>query len=413
MKWLAVLLMVVTAAAAASHELAKQANQALEDGNFTLAAELLEKALADDAGDAETRFQLAYAYTQLQQEEKAIEQYVQVVAAQPDLLPARANLSILLLRNERRREAIPHLEAVTQARPDDANFQLLLARALLADERVDEAIPAFERASSLDASSADAALGLGQALARKERFSEAADAYRRAAAIDPALGQTLLELAETLERRGDISQALSLYQEYLASNRNAFEVIERVGALLVNAKRYQEAIEVLTPAVDQRPTPANLEALAQAFLLTERRGEALPLLRNALDADPSNNELLIRYANVLLHAGETEKAAQHYYTALKQDPDSADAWNGLAFSLYKLENFPGALKALAQAGAKGPLKPAAIYLQAITEDKIQLYEAALASYQQFLAANPGMEDEEWKSRQRIKVITRVLEKGAR
>jgi hypothetical protein len=37
----------------------------------------------------------------------------------------------------------------------------------------------------------------------------------------------------------------------------------------------------------------------------------------------------------------------------------------------------------------------------------------MASYERFLATSPGMEDEEWKSRQRIKVITRVLEKGGR
>ncbi len=412
MKWLAAMLVVVTAAAA-SHELAQQATQALEDENFALAAELFEKAVAEDATDAETRFQLAYAYTQLQQDEKAIGHYLHVVEAQPELLPARTNLSILLLRNDRPREAIPHLKVVTEARPDDPNFRLFLAQALFSDERFDEAIPAFQRASDLDSSSADAALGLGQTLAREERFEEAADAYRRAAAIDPKLGQAVLELAETLEKRGDIDQALSLYREYLASNQSAFEVNERVGTLLVNEERYEEAIEVLAPAVESHPTPTNLEALAQAYLMTERRGEALPLLRNALDADPGNNELLIRYATVLLHAGESEQAAQHYYTAVKQDPERAAGWNGLAFSLYKLENFPGALKALAEASTKGPVKPAAIYLQAITEDKIHLYKEALASYEQFLATNPGMEDEEWKSRQRIKVIKRVLEKSRR
>jgi tetratricopeptide (TPR) repeat protein len=412
MKWLAVLLVVATAAAA-SHELAQQATQALEDENFTLAAELFEKALAEDATDAETRFQLAYAYTQLQQDEKAIAHYLQVVEAQPDLLPARANLGILLIRNERQREAIPHLGTVIEARPDDANFRLFFAQALFSEERFEEAIPAFQRAFELDPASADAALGLGKALARKERFDAAADAYRRAAAIDPELRQAVLELAETFEKRGNIDQALSLYREYLTSNENAFEVSERVGTMLVNEKRYEEAIEVLAPAVENRPTPASLEILAQAYLMTERRGEALPLLRNALETDPANNELLIRYATVLLHAGENESAAQHYYKAAKQDPEKAEAWNGLAFSLYKLENFPGTLKALAQASTKGPMKPAAIYLQAITQDKIQLYKEALASYEQFLATNPGMEDEEWKSRQRIKVINRVLEKGGR
>ena len=408
MRWLAILLIVV-AAAAADHETIQQANQAIEDENFTLAAELLEKVLTESPDDHETRFQLAYAYTRLDQADKAIDNYRLVVEAEPGLTAAQANLSLLLMQTSRASQALPHLKAVTDARPEDVHFQLFLAQALLASERYDEAAPAFERTLKLDATSVDAALGLGQSLERSERFAEAADAYRKAAAIDPKTVNTLLGLAEMLEQRGDIDPALSLYREYIAASGDAVDVRERVGILLMNEKRYEEAIPELTSVVERRPTPASLEALAQAFLMTERRDEALPLLRNALHNDPSNIELLIRYANVLLHAGESEKAAQHYYTAVKRAPDHVDAWNGLAFALYKLENFPGTLKALAQAKEKAPPKPAAVYLRAITEDKIQLFEQALASYQEFLATNPNMEDEEWKSRQRIKVIKRVLE----
>ena len=250
---------------------------------------------------------------------------------------------------------------------------------------------------------------MGQSFEQSGRFVEAAEAYREAAAIDPKVTNRLLGLAETLEQRGDVEQALSLYREYLATNSEAIDVRERVGILMMNQKRYEEAIAELSAVVERQPSAANLEALAQAFLMTDRRDEALPLLRNALQNDPSNVELLIRYANVLLHAGEAKNAAQHYYTAIKSVPDHLDAWNGLAFALYKLENFPGTLKALAKAKEKAPPKPAAIYLRAITEDKIQMYEEALASYQEFLATNPGMEDEEWKSEQRIKVIKRVLD----
>ena len=408
MKWLAALLMVVTAAAA-SHEWVQQANQALEDENFSLAAELLEKVLTESPDDHETRFQLAYAYTRLEEHDKAIEGYRQVVEAKPDLIAARVNLSLLLMQNGNAQEALPHLQAVTQARPDDARFRLFLAQALLDARRFDDAVPAFERALELNASSADAALGLGQSLERIGRFTEAAQAYRKGAAVDPKIANMLLGLAQTLEERGDVDQALSLYREYLTANSDAVHVRERFGILLMNQKRYEEAITDLAPAVERKPTPANREALAQAFLMTGRRGEALRLLQDALQNDPSNTELLVRYANVLLHAGETEKAAQHYYTAVKRAPDHVDAWNGLAFTLYKLENFPGTLKALMQARQKAPLKPAALYLRAITEDKMQMYKEALASYQDFLATSPGMQDEEWKSQQRIKVIKKVLE----
>ena len=272
--------------------------------------------------------------------DKAIENYRQVVEAQPDITAAQANLSLLLMQTGRAPEALPHLKAVTETRPDDVHFQLFLAQALRAAERFDEAVPAFERTLELDVTSIDATLGLGQTLEQSERFAEAADAYRKAAAIDPKITNMLLGLAETMEERGDIDHALSLYREYLSTNGDAIDVRERVGILLMNQKRYEDAITELTPVVERQPTPANLEALAQAFLMTDRRGEALPLLRSALRNDPSNVELLIWYANVLLHAGESEKAAQHYYTAVKGAPDHVDAWNGLAFALYKLENFP-------------------------------------------------------------------------
>ncbi len=408
MKWLAALLMAITVAAA-SHEWVQQANQALEDENFVLAAELLEKVLTESPDDHETRFQLAYAYTRLEEHDKAIEGYRQVVDAKPDLIAAQVNLSLLLMQNGSAQEALPHLQAVTQARPDDARFRLFLAQALLDARRFDDAVRAFQRVLELDASSADAALGLGQSLERSGRFTEAAQAYRRASAVDPKIANLLLGLAETLEEQGDVDQALSLYSEYLTANSDADHVRERLGILLMNQARYEEAIAALAPVVERKPTPANREALALAFLLTDRRGEALRLLRDALHNDPSNTELLVRYANVLLHAGETETAAQHYYTAVKRAPDQVDAWNGLAFTLYKLENFPGTLKALMQAQGKAPLKPAALYLRAITEDKMQMYEQALTSYQEFLATNPGMQDEEWKSQQRIKVIKKVLD----
>ena len=409
MKWLAALLMAVTAAASSSQEWVQQANQALEDENFTLAAELLEKVLTESPDDHETRFQLAYAYTRLGEHDKAIEGYRQVVEAKPDLIAAQVNLSMLLMQNGSAQEALPHLQAVTEARPDDARFRLFLAQALLDARRFEDAVPAFERALELNPSSADAALGMGQSLELSGRLAEAAQAYRKGAAIDPKIANMLLGLAQTLEERGDVDQALPLYGEYLTANSDAVHVRERLGILLMNQGRYEEAIAELTPAVERKPTPANREALAQAFLMTDRRSEALGLLQDALQNDPSNTELLVRYANVLLHSGETEHAAQHYYTAIKRAPDHVDAWNGLAFSLYKMENFPGTLKALIQARMKAPLKPAALYLRAITEDKLQMYKEALASYQEFLATNPGMEDEEWKSQQRIKVIKKVLE----
>ena len=73
----------------------------------------------DFPGNFELHFDLAFAYTQLEQDEKAIEHYRKAVEKKPDLIPARLNLAMVLLRRQRPAEAVPHLKAAIEARPDD------------------------------------------------------------------------------------------------------------------------------------------------------------------------------------------------------------------------------------------------------------------------------------------------------
>jgi cytochrome c-type biogenesis protein CcmH/NrfG len=112
----------------------------------------------------------------------------------------------------------------------------------------------------------------------------------------------------------------------------------------------------------------------------------------------------------LIQALDYEGAHAEYFAAVQQAPDNPKAWTGLAFTLYQAKNNESCLKALANAEKQEPLKTASIYLRAITEDRLQLYKEAQASYQAFLATAPGLEDEEWKSRQRLRVIELVLSK---
>ncbi len=411
MIWVTAVSLLLLAAAPPSE--LTDARAALDEKDYPRAAELLEIIVAAKPDDFESRFDLAFAYTQLEQDEKAIGHYRKVVEQKADLIPAQANLAMLLMRRQRPADAAPHLKAVLEARPGDARFQHMLARALFDAERFEDAIPAFERALELDPASADAHLGLGQSLARVERFDEAARAYREAAGLNPAFSQMTLELAELQESKGRIRKALELYREYLGSHPEEIAVRERVGFLLLNLKRYPEAVEVLKAATRGNPSAANRAALAQAHSMNDQPDKALPLLRDAVSAQPANADLRIRYANLLLHSQDFIQAAQNYLEAVKNNPDLLDGWNGLAFSLFRVENYQGALKALAESAQRGPQKPANVYLRALAQDKLQMYREALASYQIFVSLRSGMEDEEWKAGERTKLIKQILGKSGR
>ena len=408
MIWALVALLALQAAPPPSD--LEQAVKALQAEDYAQAAPLLEKALAGNPENVEIRFNLAFAYSQLQQDDKAIEHYAKVVEQKPDLPQARMNLGMLLLRQNRPAEAVPHLETLAQTRSDDFRVQFYLAHALESSGKGEQAIAPYQKAVEIDANSADAALGLGRSLARAGRFEEAEGSYRRAEQLDPELAGQTLEFAEMLEHGGRKEQALALYQNYLASHADAIAVKERAGLLLLEQKRYQEAIPLLQAAVAQDATAANQAALAEAYSLSDQPGEALPVWRAAVDADPGSAPLRIRYGNALLAAQHFEDAARNYHVALEKDASLTDGWSGLAFSLYKLEDYPGVLAALSELRRRGQEKPAAIFLAAITQDKLQMYAEAKGSYERFLATGSGLKDEEFQSRQRIKVIEKILEK---
>ena len=388
----------------------QDANQALEKQDFARAAGILEKLLERDAENVSLRFNLAFAYTHLGEDGKAIALYEKVIQQQPDLIAARMNLGLLLLQNHRAADALPHLQAGAEARSGDFQTQLFYARALAQAGKPGEAVAVYQRAAELDAKAPEAVAEPAEILAGLERFDEAAAAYERAAQLDPRLEQAVLQLAEQMEAKGLREKALPIYQRYLSKHSQAAATRERVGFLLMELQRYPEAIGELERVVAQDGTAANRAALAQAYVLNKEPEKALPAWKEAVAADPASPDLHLRYANALLYAQSFPEAVQHYLEAVKRNAALVEAWNGLAFSLYKVENFQGALKALDESKARGSERPANVFLRAIIEDRLLLYQEAKASYEKFLAQGSGLADEEWKSRERLKVINRLLEK---
>ncbi len=408
MAWLLLILLIAQAPPAA--DLASAA-KALEAEKYAEAAAILEKLVAADPSDFRARFNLAFAYTQLHRDPEAIEQYGKVVAEQPELAPARLNLGILLLRQKQPAAAVAHLEAAAAKKPEDFRAAYYLGEALLASGETTRAEGAYRRALELDARSAAARLGLARSVARADRLEEAGQEFRRAAGTDPEFRDALLELADLLEQKRRPAEALELYLEFLKARPDAVAVRERAGVLLLHTQRYEEAIAHLEPAVRQAPTPANQAALAQGYTMTKQPAKALPLLRAAVAAEPADPDLRFRLATALLEAADFAGAAREFLAALEKKPQSMETWNGLAFSLYRTDNFPGALQALDRARALGPEPPGNHYLRAIMLDKLHQYPVALESYQKFLAAAAGKyPDDEFKARQRVRILTKMIGK---
>ncbi len=384
-----------------------QGLKALNDGKYQEAADAFRKAVAADPKDYSAHFNLAFSCSMLHLDAEGIAEYRKTLELKPGLYEAELNGGILLLRQKRAGEALPLLEGAAEQKPAEFRPRYYTAEAQLETGALDKAEASYRRALELKPKSADSELGLAHTLAREHRLAEAAPHFRQAAEADPKFRSYLLELAQLYEEDKQPAEAIAIYREF-PENPSAQE---HLGELLLENKQYADAIPRLEAAYTRSPTGANRTGLAMAYLFSGQADKALPLLDQAVAAEPANCDLRLVYARALRDHKQYQAAADQFLAAAKLKPNNAQTWSELGGALYMTGAFPPALEAFDRARALGENTPGNWFLRAIILDKLRQIKPALEAYRQFLSLSQGKNpDQEFQARQRARILERDLER---
>lgn len=381
--------------------------KALEEQRYPAAVESFTQAVAADPKDYGAHFHLALAYSLLNRDAEAIPEYKKVLELKPGLYQAELNLGIILLRQKKAADAVPYLESAAKKKPAVYRPVFFAADALREAGQPDKAEPYYKSALEIDPKSAVAELGLARTLAKLNRVSEAEPHFRKAAELDPTFRDALLELGSIYEGEKKNAEAEEIYKQF-PDNPGAKE---RLGELLLESGQAASAIPELEDAVQKSPTPANRYALATAYVQNKQFDKAAPLFQQALQAEPNNLELRMNYARALREQKKYPAAAQEFYRVVQAKPDSSEAWSDLAGMLILLNQDGQALAALDKVKTLGAEKPGHFYFRALVLDRNHQLEPAVENYEKFLSVSNGKSpDEEFKARQRVRIIKKELSK---
>lgn len=363
------------------------------------------QAVAADAKDYSAHFNLAFAQSMQNKDAEATSSYRKVLDLNPGLYEAQLNLGILLLRQKLPTEAAPLLDAAATQKPDQYRPNYYLGEALIEINKGSAAEQAYRRAVAINPKSPEAVQGLGQSLLNQGKTAEGAVFIEQAAAMDPNFQPALLHLASVYEADKNFDAAIAIYRRF----PNDTAARERLGELLINTGKAGSAIPELQAAVKASPTVANLTALATAYLQNKQPEKCQPIMDAALRLEPNNAELRILYGRLLRDLRKFDLAANQFALAAKINPRSADAWSDFAMVTVMMERYDVALPALDKVKQLNAEKPGHKYLRAITLDKVRQNRAqsklAIAAYQDFLNVAGGkFPDEEFKARQRLKLL---------
>jgi tetratricopeptide (TPR) repeat protein len=178
-------------------------------------------------------------------------------------------------------------------------------------------------------------------------------------------------------------QKAQKYEEALTAINQAIELTttntyiwNTKGSILDKLKRYEEALQ----AVDQtlKLDPYNTMALKIKGSILEKTN----LTDESVETD------LVQQANILQNTKKPDEALKVINQAIEQDPTNTEAWNTKATILLKFGNREGAIKALNETVKLNPDDVFAWHTMGITYSKMNKYEDAISAYDQEIRLNP-------------------------
>ena len=163
--------------------------------------------------------------------------------------------------------------------PDNAAARLLSAKLYIEAGSLEAAEQELTRASQSDSARAEAEYLFGVVYQRWQQPQRALECYQHACDKSPAELAYVMAKAEMLVAMGRHDEALTLLQSKVAYFEHSGEIRDEVGLLLIQDRRYPEAIEMLRRAGILSPDDLTIrEHLAMALFYGKQFAESADLL---------------------------------------------------------------------------------------------------------------------------------------
>lgn len=206
--------------------------------------------------------------------------------ANTDAARIRVNTALRYITMGWLQEASQHASEAVKVASHDPEARVLLAMLLHAQGDGEAALWHYDLARTLDAEMAPLAVFMGDIRREQGRLDEAASFYRQALSADGELGLAHYGLGRVLEIR-DTEEAMAAYEEGVRSAPDVIDMRYRLGRLLREAGRTEEALDHLLHASHINPDMVHVRyELGLTYESLHRFSAAEHEYRTALRLDP-------------------------------------------------------------------------------------------------------------------------------
>jgi tetratricopeptide (TPR) repeat protein len=294
--------------------------QVITKSNLNAGIPRLESAIAQEKPSAlEFELELAEAYANTNQFEKAINSFQRALARRPGSAFLMRRLASALRGAGQLQQAADTLQRATQADPSDAEAWYGLGPILSDLGRKSDAISALRKATELDPEFAEARNSLGVVLAETGEVDLAEASFRGALRIQPTLTVAHANLANLLASKNNLVEAAWHYERAGSKAVDQFNY----GVTLARMNRLADAQTKIEAALKADPNLAEAHDVLGGLL--ENRGRidaALAQYREAVRIRPSFGKAHLDLGAILLLHHDLDAATREFRQAAA-DPNPA------------------------------------------------------------------------------------------
>jgi Tfp pilus assembly protein PilF len=382
-----------------------EAMKDLDSGHAAEAIVILKGLAEKDPDNYGVWFNLGIAYATANDDAKATESFRKVLSIEPKLYEGQLNLGHVLLKQKQYAEAETFLAQAAEQKPAEVRPRFLLGMAYLRDGKPAEAETSLRAAIALDDKLADAYQLLARSFSAREKWPEAAEAMGHYLTLAPNDTAGQLELAHFLEKAKKDTEAAAIYARFPKDPA----AMEHAGMIEFGLGNYKQAAEYFAVSVALSPTTASRYALANAYLRGGELEKAGDAASEIVTREPGNYDMRMFYGRIMRDQKKYPAAERQFLEATKLKPSALEAWNELSAMEILTENYPAALESLDKSRQLGGETAAYFWFRAIVFDTLMQKKEALQNYKRFLELSNGKSpDEEFKARQRVRILTRVV-----
>jgi putative PEP-CTERM system TPR-repeat lipoprotein len=360
----------------------------LQQGQATEGIAHLERAVAARPDDVDARLDLATAYLKTSRPGEAIGI---LTKTGPGSAPARRSgllVAALLETNDSRRAGL-EVERLLAAQPRNADALRLAASFHTQQREFPKARGFAQRMADLAPASAEAAFVRARIEVEAGDVAAAQQWLEKTLTLDPAHGPAHLALAGLAQKRGDLQAATRTLEDLRKRDANAVEARLRLAELYMRARNAAGAEPVIAElSALGKDRPDVLNALGTLYFDNRRYDEALSSFQAAASQDATQPIYWLNTARAQITLGASEPARVALEKAIAAQPGWLPAVGTLTMLDVKDGRGAAALARIAALKTQRPRDAAVLALEGDVQIELRNYSSAAAAYDAASALRP-------------------------